>query len=696
VEERLTGERPAPTVAVVTDARTAKPARDRAAVWAARSLALVGVSLAVIAVVLPLASGLGFLDELLQTPEVAVAISFALTGALLVQSRQATRIGWLLVLIGLFSGLYTASASYTVLVLGGSVEGPLPEGADLALVTTWITGWAWFPAWLLVSTVLLQVVPYGRPLPGWWRIPLWSSLLLLALGVLWLATAPGQVGLAEDVENPGAVPWLAAILDPFGGLLDAVAPVLILVSLASVVVRVLRADAAERRQIGWFGYSVSMVVVIVLFAPGPVLNAAILLVPAGIAIAALRYRLYDLDLLVNRTLVVVLLLGGAALVYVALVGWVGALVGSSTGWVPFLAAFAVALVFHPARIRLQRWVDRLFHGLRGDPYALLRDLDRTLREADSPREALADAAALVRTGLRLPGVGLRVSLPGGGEVREQAGTLPDEPARIPLELHGREVGELLASPRDPRNPLPEADHRVLQMLAGPVASAAYALRLSSDLEESHGRLLAAREDERRRLRRDLHDGLGPQLAGVVMGLDVVRSSLSRGDTPRASDLALRTAEQARTAVEDVRRLVAGLRPPVLDDLGLLGALRAVGPGAVEGGPAVRFSVDGDLTALPAAVEVAAFRIVSEAMTNAVRHSGARTIEVHLGACAEEMVVQVQDDGVGIDANARRGVGLASMRERATQLGGWCTVTPTTRGTCVRAHLPLLQVSVEPA
>ena len=674
---------------------TVPSSEGRVAIWVARSLGVLAMVLAATAVALPLATGLGYLDELMQTPEVVVAVSFSATGVLLVQNRRASRIGWLLLAIGMFSACYTVAASYVVMELGGTVSGAMPESADLATFAAWVTGWAWFPSWLLVSTVLPQVVPYGRPLPGWWRAVHGLSYAVLIAGLLAFAVAPGPVGIVEDVPNPVGIPALDPLITPLGEALDALVPVLILLSLASVVVRVVRADPAERRQVGWFGYSVAMAVVVILFGSSLLINVAVLFVPAGIAVAALRYRLYDLDLLVNRTLVVALLLGGAALVYVALVGWVGALVGSSTGWVPFLAAFGVALLFHPARIRLQRWVDRLFHGLRGDPYALLRDLDRTLREADTPREALADAAALVRTGLRLPGVGLRVPLPGGGEVQEQAGSLPGEPTRIALSLHGQEVGELLVAPRDPRQRLPEADHRVLQLLAGPVASAAYALRLSSDLEESHGRLLAAREDERRRLRRDLHDGLGPQLAGVVMGLDVVRSSLSRGDTDRASDLALRTAEQARTAVDDVRRLVAGLRPPVLDDLGLLGALRSAGPVAAEAGPEVRFEVEGDLETLPAAVEVAAFRIVSEAITNAVRHSGARSVDVHLAAHDGELVVRVEDDGAGIAADVRRGVGLSSMRERATELGGWCTVTPGVRGTSVQARLPLLRAPAEP-
>ena len=664
----------------------------RAAIVTARLLAVLATVLAATAVALPLISGYGYLDELTATPEVVVAVSFSLTGALLVGSVAARQIGWLLLGVGLTSALYTSSVSWTAFVLRGDAEAALPAGADLALVTAWVSTWAWFPSWLLVSTVLPQAVPYGRPLPGrFWRVPLWAAGAFGTLGMLTFATAPGELGIFTGVDNPLGSPTLARVLDPLGSVLDVGTLVLILLSLASVVVRVVRADGDERRQVGWFGYAVVVTVVLILLAPSAWTNVVVLLVPAGIAVAALRYRLYDLDVLVNRTLVAVLLLGGAAVMYVALVAWVGALFGTSEGIVPFVAAFAVALAFHPARLRMQRGVDRLFHGRRGDPYALLQELDRTLREAASPREALTAATALVRDGLLLPGVALVVPLPGSGEVHEQAGMLPERPASLPLDLHGERVGTLLVAPRpgragaaDEEAPIADADRRVLQALAGPLASAAYALRLSGDLEKSHRALLAAREEERRRLRRDLHDGLGPSLAGIVMGLDVVRSSLGRGDTARAGDLVGTVTGQARAAVDDVRRLVDGLRPPALDDLGLVGALRALLPagppaerenGAAPGTPTVDITADGDLGSLPAAVEVAAYRIAAEAVTNAVRHSGATTVRVHVTPAPDTLTVRVRDDGVGIDPRAPHGVGLASMRERAAELGGWCTVAP---------------------
>ncbi len=684
----------------------------RAAIVLARLLAALAAVLAVAAVALPLAGGYGYLDRLTATPEVAVAISFSATGALLVGSEQARRIGWLLLAVGLTSALYTSSVSWTAFVLQGDPEAALPAGADLALLTAWTSNWAWFPSFLLVSTVLPQVVPYGRPLPGrLWQVPLWGAGVLGVVGLVGLGFAPGELGIFTGIENPVGSATADAVFTSLGTALDVGMVALVLLSLTTVVIRVLRADGAERRQVGWFGYAVVMTVVLILLAPSAWSNVFVLLVPAGIAVAALRYRLYDLDLLVNRTLVAVLLLGGAALMYVALVAWVGALFGTSEGLVPFVAAFAVALAFHPARLRLQWAVDRLFHGRRGDPYALLQDLDRTLREADSPRDALAAATTLLRDGLRLPGVALVVPLPEAGEVHEQAGVLPERPASLPLDLHGQRVGTLLVAPRprgaagakDEDAVIADADRRVLQALAGPLASAAFALRLSGDLEKSHRAQLPAQEEERRRLRRDLHDGLGPSLAGIVMGLDVVRSSLGRGDTARAADLAATVTDQARAAVDDVRRLVDGLRPPALDDLGLEGALRALLPagppareraqarqeyGAGAGAPTIDITTHGALGSLPAAVEVAAYRIAAEAMTNAVRHAAATTVHVELAATPVAFTVRVRDDGRGIDPGARRGVGLGSMRERAAELGGWCTVAPADPGTEVVAVLPL--------
>lgn len=678
MEERLTPPDRAPygeRVAVDSDG-------SRVAVTVARLLAVVATGLAVLAVALPLVSGLGYLEQLVRTPEVVVATSFSITGALLAAHPPARRMGWLLLAVGAASAVYTSSLSWTAYALGGDESAPPPPGADLAVATAWVASWAWLPSWLVVSTVLPQVVPHGQPLPGRsWRWALACAAALGVVGVVTIALTPGPFDFFPGIDNP----WGVAAMGPVAEVLQPAVQLgmvaLLVVAIASVVVRVRRAGGVERRQVGWVGYAVALTVLAIVVVPSGWANLVVLLVPAGIAVAALRYRLYDLDLLVNRTIVAALLVAGAALLYVALVGWVGALVGTSEGAVPFIAAFAIATAFHPARVRLQRLVDRLLYGLRGDPYALIQAVDRSLREAATPREALAAGVETVRSGLRLRGASVLVRMPDGSDVEERAGDAAATVAAVPLELHGRQVGELRVDRATGR------DARALQAVAGPLSAAAYAVRLSGALEESRTQLVQAREDERRRLRRDLHDGLGPLLAGVVMALDVVRSALARGDGDRAAELSGAAAEQARSAVTDVRRLVADLRPPALDDLGLVGALEALVSTLTAGGPEVEVQATGRLSDLPAAVEVAAYRIAAEAVNNAVRHSDASRVELSLSAGNTGLEVHVRDDGGGLPAGLTPGVGLASMRERAAELGGWCSIETTTDGTGVRAWLP---------
>jgi signal transduction histidine kinase len=235
-----------------------------------------------------------------------------------------------------------------------------------------------------------------------------------------------------------------------------------------------------------------------------------------------------------------------------------------------------------------------------------------------------------------------------------------------------------------------------------VRSRSRAVRASADLEEanwelekantelqrSRERLVSAREEERRRLRRDLHDGVGPQLAALMLELETASDLVS--DNPEASTLIAKLSKRAREIVSDVRRSVHALRPPTLDELGLVGALRE---GAIQYGPErLRVSIDNpeELSHLPAAVEVACYRIAQEALANVVRHARASncSIRIRLDEEAGALSVEVEDDGRGIREDDRAGVGMSSMRERTEELGGWCTVKPLAGGgTLVRALLP---------
>ena len=257
-----------------------------------------------------------------------------------------------------------------------------------------------------------------------------------------------------------------------------------------------------------------------------------------------------------------------------------------------------------------------------------------------------------------------------GDVQEKFG----------LVLAGETIGDLVTESAEPFTP---SERRLVTGLLSQVATAGHAVRLERDLRQSRERILGAAEEERRRLRRDLHDGLGPALAGMVLGLHRVRRRVT--DNPVASGQLDVLTRQTQEAVADVRRLVYGLRPPALDELGLVGALteQARSLGAIDvDGPA-------EVLQLPAAVEVAAYRIALEAMTNTVRHAQATRAQGQIAVIDGALHLEISDDGCGLPTGYRAGVGISSMRERATELGGTCLLeSRQPHGTLIWATLPL--------
>jgi signal transduction histidine kinase len=290
----------------------------------------------------------------------------------------------------------------------------------------------------------------------------------------------------------------------------------------------------------------------------------------------------------------------------------------------------------------------------------------------------------------LPYVAIEVGARDGAPRMGEWGRRYGEPVSLPLTYRGEQIGRLLAMPRTVRGTMSDRDRRLLEDIAHPVALTVNAVELSINLQRVREQLVTTREEERRRLRRDLHDGLGPALAGMIMQLDAASNVLRRD--PRAVEpllAGLRTA--AQEAVGDIRRLVYELRPPALDELGLVGAIREWTDRffSSSGADGLSLSVDAppQMPPLPAAVEVAALRIVQEAITNVERHSRARRCRVRL-ATSGSLAVEIEDDGRGLSGDERPGVGLYSMKERAAELGGTCTVfSPPGGGTHVHVMLP---------
>ena len=567
-------------------------------------------------------------------------------------------------------------------------------------------------AWGLVGQILAVLAKTGLFLflfvfPDGRFVPTWTRYVALALGV----------GVFTEV----------ALLDTSYAVSNWPVPLFLLFMLTLLVSGVYAqvhryrsvSGPEERQQTKWVvtgvvsaiaGFLAVVLVGEVLFSatdagtPGELvgmalITAALLLVPVSLAIAVMRQRLFDIDLIINRGLVYAVLTTGVVGIYVAVVGYLGTLfrTDGNTG-ISLVAAGLIAVLFAPLRDLVQRAVNHLMFGRRDDPYTVLTRLGQRLEATLAPQDVLPAAVATVAETLKLPYVAVEVDHDGVNQTVAETGRPVLDPVRLPLTYGGEQVGRLVLGRRSGENEFAPADRRLLPELTRQIGVAVHSVGLaeearllSENLQRSRERLVTAREEERRRLRRDLHDGLGPQLASLTMQAEAARELV--GPAPDdASEMLGRLVRLAHEAVEDVRRVVDALRPPALDSLGLVGALRAATAHQQAGGLRVDVLAPDDLPPLPAAAEVAAYRIVLEAVNNAARHASAQVCEVRIETSEDLLEVVVCDDGVGIDSAARSrpdGVGLGSMRERAAELGGHLVVGRGARGgTQVRAVLPL--------
>jgi signal transduction histidine kinase len=491
----------------------------------------------------------------------------------------------------------------------------------------------------------------------------------------------------------GAVPWLLLALGAC--------------AVVTYAARFRAADLRRRAQLRWVLVALALATLWLgagAFLPFALFNVGIvvvaLAVAAALVVAVTQHRLYDIDAVLVNAVVLGALTALVVVVDVAVFAAGGALGARNSPAAYVVATVVVAAAYAPLRARLQRRVSRALQGSRSDRYALVSTLARRLEETTEPDAMLLEVAVLVSRAFRAPYVRMELDRPDGTTTVAEHGR-PQEPVLVlPLKHRDEAIGRLVLAP--PSTRLSDADQALLADVVRQAGVAARALVLSEALQESRERLVTAREEERRRLRRDLHDGLGPALGALTLKVETARALLHDPD-PRADGLLVGVTQDVNGVLADVRRLVHGLRPPALDEVGLAGALEQQAEQfrreAGAGGPlSVTLRTEGDLRQLPAAVEVAAYRIVSEALANVARHAAASscTIDVVLNG---SLLIEVRDDGVGVPAAARLGVGLTSMAERARELGGTAEVLSgdagsdrvdggEVRGTVVRAVLPL--------
>ncbi len=406
----------------------------------------------------------------------------------------------------------------------------------------------------------------------------------------------------------------------------------------------------------------------------------------GIAVALRRHQLFDIERLANRSMVYVALIATLVAGYAGLVAVLVSGLQLSGTVAAAIAAAAAALALAPLRNAAQRTVNRLMYGNRDDPAGVLADLGERMQAVMLPDNVLPVVAQTVASSLRLPYVAIDLAdATGMFRVAAEHGTPIGAVHTEMLSHHGAAVGRLRVSERGRDDPLDAADLELVRSLAREVGPAVQAVRLHTDLLRSRAEVVALREDERRRLRRDLHDGLGPALAAIGLKAGLAARQLPT-ESP-ARDLLGEIDTEVKASLGDIRRLVEALRPPALDELGLLEAVRSRAA-ALAGDVTIVVTGNDPIGPLPAAVETAAYRIVVEAITNAVRHSGGTRCLVSIAVGEDALQLSVRDDGSGLDPDRAPGVGLRSMQERAAEVGGTLSVRSAADGTVVMARLPL--------
>jgi signal transduction histidine kinase len=437
-----------------------------------------------------------------------------------------------------------------------------------------------------------------------------------------------------------------------------------------------------------FGMSASMRVFydFVLYPLGQVLKACL---PLAIVFAILRYRLWNIEIVVNRLLVY------GSLTLLTMLGYLGTVfvlqalfTGLSNPVVSFFATGVVAILFEPIRQRLQRLVNRWMYGERDDPYAVLTRLAGTLENTPGTGDVLPTIARTIGQALKIPYVAILLDKDGEENLAASFGLPQENLLSFPLVYQGEVIGSLQLARRAPGEDFATADLRLIENIARQAGAAAQTVRLNTELIRSRAQIVNEREEERLRIRRDLHDELGPILASQVFKLAAVRQVI-RPQPEKAETLVDEIIQQSQQTVSEIRRLVHGLRPPVLDQLGLVEAVRDL---TQHQGGEMAFHITAPAKGLPPlapAVEVNAYRIALEALNNVIKHAHATHCFVGFAVESDVLALQIRDDGVGLPAEYRAGVGLRSMRLRAEEIGGQLTFEAAApHGTCILARLPL--------
>jgi signal transduction histidine kinase len=628
-------------------------------------------------------------------------LSFPVVGFFVLARRPDARIAWLMVSMGIGLAVFGPLGAYGAY----AVEHDLPIG-PLFLA---LGGPGWVP-FIAISGYLLLLFPDGHLPSPRWRWFSWTCGIGLALVVVFIWFYPGDFADSgyPDIENPLGIDALGGVLDAFSILL-LLAPLLVIGGFVSLVVRLRRTtDDIVRHQIRWLTYSAALIALLyaLAFLPGAgndtwtsfIQNVSVttfVLIPITIGLAILRYRLYDIDVVIRKTVVIAVVVGFIAVVYVAIVAGVGALVGSrSSPLLSALAAAVVALVFQPVRARARRFADRVVYGKRATPYEVVATFGDQLAGTYASDDVLPRLARVLGEGVGAERADVRFAIDGGFRtVATWPSDAPDVADDIVAEVgHQGELLGALAVSMPANDPIDPTREQLVQDLAAQAGLVLRNERLTqqlrarlTDLQAAQKRLVTAQDEERRKLERNIHDGAQQQLVALQVRQRLAEQLVDR-DPAKAKEMLEQLQVDTATALEDLRDLARGIYPPLLADQGLEAALTAQ---ARKSPVPVQVEAD-DIERFPQQIEAAVYFSTLEALQNAAKYADAKRVSIGLTIEAGSLCFVVDDDGRGFDTTRNGyGTGLHGIADRLEVLDGTLEVESAPgHGTTVRGRIPV--------